>query len=270
MRFSAEDFWSQIQKDIGKAMYESSGRRLWVDSVSSGLVRLKDVRGKPAGVAAYLGLEKLYTDQEVWVEPVGNLHVDRNSITALQSWVVVAPIKRTAATQRFLEGTELILVSGMDLSGATDASGATKTWTIDSATGFATFNAGVNTPQIGLLSQGSADTGSTTSTVNYVTAASLDLGLPAGNWNIKALGLLGLKHSNSQGANMLVQIDGVDGGAKTLDCPSATFRLISDNGQQGGIVGNRTIQIKIRYKSSDAGTSTASNPLLFTTAERTS
>lgn len=270
MSFSAEDFWSQINKDIAKAMYESSGRRLIVDSVTSGLVRLKDVRGKPAGVGAYLGLEKLYAGQEVWVEPVGNLHVDRNSITALQSWVVVAPIKRTPASQRFLEGTELVLVSGMDISGATDAAGSTKTWTIDSATGTATFSGGVNTPFHAILSQGSADTSSTSSVVTYVTAATLDIALPVGTWTVRSFGLLGLKHSNSLGVNFLLHVDGNDGGVKTLDCPSATYRLLSDNGQITGIAGNRTIQLKLRYKSSDSGTTSASNPLIVALMERTS
>lgn len=119
--------------------------------------------------------------------------------------------------------------------------------------------------------QSSADTGSTTSTVNYATAISLAFTLPAGTWSVDIQGGCGLLHSAGNTARWATRLDGTEQTARTGDCPSASpnYRMCVDNYAQGAVAsGAHTATFA--YRASAAGTVSANNPWLIVVAVRTS
>lgn len=114
--------------------------------------------------------------------------------------------------------------------------------------------------------QSSADTGSTTSTVNYSSAISVTMALPPGTWSVKAIG--GLCIANTGGtANWLLSIDANNGTQRALSV--VTEMQMIDDHSLGGIAGNRTITMGMWFKSSSAGTTSVRNPWLYAVGMRT-
>lgn len=275
--YRPEDFWIHVGKAIQEAAYESMGQRLFVDSISSGMIRLVDAGGNATGVAPYVGIEQLAVGQEVWVEPVAAKFADGRT-SKLLSWIVVGPVRRSDPTVKNIDGTILKLLGAMDLILTSDAGGASTVFSVDGATGnvvagdvtgddaiFAT----TNTPFVLMQSQSASDTSSTTSTSTYSDACALNVALPAGTWNVKAMSFCGLKHSAGNNANIAAEVDGTLATARTLTCPSADYRMCIDDANLGSLSGGGTKVVKTRFKSSDAGTTSANNPGLIVIATRT-
>lgn len=127
----------------------------------------------------------------------------------------------------------------------------------------------INTPFARTDAQSASDTASTTSTATYSDAMTTAVTLPTGTWTVHAVGGLAMKHSADTNVRMAIEINGTEGTARTLACPAATFRMVVDNGSVGSISGGGSINVKVRFRSSDAGTTSASNPWLMIVAERT-
>lgn len=141
-------------------------------------------------------------------------------------------------------------------------------WDVDGSTGAAIFGS-VNTP-ITFMSTFSVPTvSSTTDTVNYQEALTGDITLTAGTWTISAMGGSNLKHSASGEVNLVIEIDGVIDVARTVNLASAEYLWIIDEHEATGIAGNQDVTVRVLYKSSDAGTTSARNPALLVIAKRT-
>jgi len=114
-------------------------------------------------------------------------------------------------------------------------------------------------------SQSVADTESTTGTVVYVTAVTADVVLGAGTWTIAAVGGLAIRHTAGS-ANWAVEIDGVLGTGRSLFVQTE-MQMVDDH-TATGVAGGRTVTVKVRYKGSDPGTTSARNPWLMVVATR--
>lgn len=119
-------------------------------------------------------------------------------------------------------------------------------------------------------SQDSADTSSTASTTIYSTAITRSITLPAGTWTVRANGWITLIHSASLKATYRVKVDGTAGTAMVTENLSATlYSMWGDIGSKSGIVGPGAFDVVLEYHSSGAGTTSASNCLLWIAATRT-
>lgn len=272
--FHPSDFWTKVSGMIRSAVYDAMGRRMVVHSLDGELVGLETIDGTYAGLHAYIGPWKLNVGDEVWVEPVGRLHKD--SANRNQPLVVIGPLHRDAvpAAVTRMKGTKLRLLSGMDLELYSDNDVTVKA-SIDGTTGAASLGdvtaKSYNSPLIFPKSQTSPDTSSTTSTANYETAITLDCELPIGTWTMYAIGMIGVRHSAGGAVRMVMEIGGVEGTARTPDGPTTGFRTVQDDATLHNIVssGASITQLKIKFRSSDAGTTTVNNPLVLGIARRT-
>jgi hypothetical protein len=287
--FDAHDFWTHVQNDIQKGTYESSGRRMIVTAVEGDMIRLETIAGEPAGLHPYAGFQLIEAGMSVWVEPVARLTTGHQS--RVQSFVVIGPILEGSPIKR-LTGEALRLVNAMDLAGYQTTAGASLQWSLDGATGDASFGAitgdslnvsgditggdlvvaSINAVIAFNDEQTGSDAGPTTDTTNYSNAMVTQLALPVGNWDINVFATLGLIHSAAGRSNLRVQIDNNLGSAVSPNCPSASpnYRTAGATYGKSNVSGNRTIDIEIEFKSLDAGTTTANNPAMFGTARRKS
>ena len=112
------------------------------------------------------------------------------------------------------------------------------------------------------LYQDNSDTPSTTATVTYQDACTMNLFLPPGVWTVTANGMLRAIRSSSGNVNCRVNIDGVDGPGRTIGVTTAIYTVIYAGQKLTGVSGGRTIQIKFRFKSGTAATTTVNSPAL--------
>lgn len=272
--FHPSDFWTKVSGMIRSAVYDAMGRRMVVHSLDGELVGLETIDGTYAGLHAYIGPWKLNVGDEVWVEPVGRLHKD--SANRNQPLVVIGPLHRDAvpAAVTRMKGTRLRLLSGMDLELYSDDEATLKA-AIDGSDGSASLGnvtaKSLNTPVVAVQSQTSpTPDSSTTSTSTYSVAMTMEIVLPLGTWTIHAVGLLGVRHSAAGAVRVAVAIDGSDGTSRTPDGPSSGFRTVMDDATISGVSGGRTVNVEIKFRSVDAGTTTVNNPALIAIATRTS
>lgn len=116
------------------------------------------------------------------------------------------------------------------------------------------------------LAQSLADTGSTTSTTNYANAATLNVTLPSGTWDVKAVGGLGISNTGGR-SNFQITIGGTAGPNQTLTVTTLAHAVT--NAEKTGVAGGGVVAVAVQFKSLDAGTTTARNPWLMVTAIRT-
>jgi hypothetical protein len=116
------------------------------------------------------------------------------------------------------------------------------------------------------MAQSSSNTASTTSTVNFSVAGTLSLALPPGTWRVAAIGGQMLKHSAGS-ASFQINIDGDQGQIETLAL-TIEGTAVSKH-ELAGVVGDRSIDINVRFRSSTAGTTNSRNPWAWATAVRT-
>jgi hypothetical protein len=115
-------------------------------------------------------------------------------------------------------------------------------------------------------SQQDSSTASTSSVTTFANAITLALALPAGTWTVTADGSVLLSHNVNRG-NWRVEIDGNASTQHTL--PMVTEERFAATHRRTGLAGNRTININLQFKSFDAGTISARNPLITVKAVRT-
>lgn len=127
---------------------------------------------------------------------------------------------------------------------------------------------GANSPPVvsEVKSQSTADTASTASVTTYANAMTLAVVLPSGTWAVMASGSVLLSHSVNQGS-WRIEIDGDAPSPETLSM--VTEERFAASHKLAGVAGNRTIQVRVQYRSSTAGTTSARNPSLTVTAIRT-
>lgn len=115
-------------------------------------------------------------------------------------------------------------------------------------------------------SQSTSDTANTASVTTFANAITLNLALPAGTWTVKARGDVMLAH-NVNRANVRIEIDGTFSTQHTLALVTEA-RVVATH-TRSGLAGDRTIAIRVLFKSFDAGTASARNPSIEVTAVRT-
>lgn len=120
------------------------------------------------------------------------------------------------------------------------------------------------------FAQSSSDNPSTTSTVSSVVAAQFDVVIPgtsADRWTCNVIGFLNLTRNVIGDSYMSVDIEGVEGGGRVIQVDTG-FTALFDNGIATLVVGGQTCIVKIRYRSNEAGTTTAKNPAALVLLER--
>lgn len=117
--------------------------------------------------------------------------------------------------------------------------------------------------------QSTADAGSTTSTSTYVTAATFSLFLPPGVWTVDVMGGISLTHSAGGQADYRIDIDGAAGfSRRTRNLSATVYSRYEANQTRTGVAGNRSINVEVKYKGTDAGTTSAANPSANVMARR--
>jgi hypothetical protein len=101
---------------------------------------------------------------------------------------------------------------------------------------------------------------------NWANAITITLVLGAGTWTVSAQGSVLASHNVNRG-NVRMEIDGNFLNEHTLTM--VTENRFAVAGVVSGIAGNRTINIRVQFKSFDAGTVTARNPVVSAMGVRT-
>jgi hypothetical protein len=119
------------------------------------------------------------------------------------------------------------------------------------------------------VSANAADTPSTTNTATLVQAYVSPTTLPAGTWEVRATGWLGLKQSAGNNGQLRIQIDGNPGGTRNVALNSSSFQTVVCHAVQSNVAGGRSINVLLEYCGTTSGTTSAQNPALVVFAQRT-
>lgn len=215
------DHADRLGQRIRAIVAKASPRRLFVSSVSSGLVVLREADGTviDEGVA-YIGVVPPQVGDAVLVVPLpgsGSRH-------AAGSRVALGPIFRGAS-----DGALVVQPN----------------------------------------TQSFADAPSTSSTSSYADAATFAVFLPPGIWTVDADGGLALIHSAGLVSDLRLDIDGTPGPSRRTQNLSATVYGGWEAHQTlTGVAGNRSVNVKVSYKSFNAGSTSAANPTVLVIARR--
>jgi hypothetical protein len=130
-----------------------------------------------------------------------------------------------------------------------------------------------DSPLFLFYSQATSDTASTTNTGSTVVAASNALALGVGKWAVIAMASVVLSHSTSGAVQVSAQIEGDEGTARTVTNATVTTGVrceahISRVDEADWIDGEQTLNIRARFCSSTAGTTSARNPTIYCIAKR--
>lgn len=271
--FDAHSLLHWVELEVKRAAEAAMPFYALVDSTSSGKVALKRI-----------GSEDTPDDQLYARLPGFELAADDTvvCVTIAGEPIVLGKVQNTAPTNYplaiplILSGL-LSLHGGVDLRLYSDA-GTTLEAEIDGATGAASFGdvtgadavfTSINSPVIEVDAQTSPDTASTTSTTVFSDAMTTAVTLPAGTWTIYALGGLAAKHSANGRIRLAVAVNGTDGTARTPYASSTVFGLKVDDHIETGVAGGGSINVVVRFRSVDAGTTTVENPFVIVIARRT-
>jgi len=120
--------------------------------------------------------------------------------------------------------------------------------------------------------EGSADTASTTNTGSTVSAITMVLDLGVGKWAVSAMGSVILTHSAGATVAVSIEIDTDEGTARTVTSAAApgvrAFAHLNRVDEINWIQGEQTINVRVRYRSDTAGTTSAKNPQIMALAKR--
>lgn len=119
------------------------------------------------------------------------------------------------------------------------------------------------------VSADAADTASTTNLSTFVQAYARSVTLPAGTWTVWASAWLGLKNSGGNSGQLRIQVDGNAGGTRTVALNSTTYQTAMTHATQTGVAGGRSITVLLEYHGLTSGTTSAQNPALWISAQRT-
>lgn len=145
----------------------------------------------------------------------------------------------------------------------------------DSSVTIAKLDDGIVPVLIAPGGQTSADTTSTTNvgagnTVSSLTVAVVLPGSAPDQWTFYAVGSLEMKHSADNQVLLTINIDGNESGGRNPTCPSTAYKTVHEKHSVSGIAGAQTVNVRLRYCGTDAGTTSAQNPNLLVIARRTS
>lgn len=260
--------------------------RATVSSVSGRLVAIQKQDEEEAGDEEYAicsGFDVAVSDEVLCVniagEPViiGKIDAANPSVYTLSIPLLLSGSGDNQFTVEKSDGTDIFNVDTVDdyvdfINGSTarffSGNYTGQTAHIDGADGSASFGS-VNTPLFEVDSQTSPDSSNTTSTTVYESAMTTAISLPTGTWTIYALGGLRAKHSADGRLRLAVSVNGNDGTARTPTVPSGSFSAVMDDHIETGITGGVSINVVIKFRSVDAGTTTVENPFVIIVARRT-
>ena len=247
MGTTARDFYQGLRQSWYNLIDTVRPWRAKVNASSSGLTTVKpDITGTAldeqfARIAGF----KLSPDDEVMVLPFGGSHI------------VVGEIERAIPASRTLDAP-LVIEGGLTATGVTSSGVLSATDIVGTS---------FNSPFIHTEAQSASDAASTTNTATYSEALVDPITLPAGTWTVYAIGSVALTHSAGGTANMLIDINGDNGTARAVAAHATVHQHIASEhilSSQSG-----TINVKVKFKSSTAGTTAARNPWLLVMAKRT-
>jgi hypothetical protein len=128
-----------------------------------------------------------------------------------------------------------------------------------------------DSPLFLFYSQGTSDDPSTTSTTTTAPAASNALILGTGKWAVVVIAAVHLSHSTGGSVAVFAEIEGMENGNTVASVGTAgmqCFAHISKVAEVDWIQGEQTLNIRARFRSSTAGTTSAKNPAFWCVAKR--
>jgi hypothetical protein len=121
-------------------------------------------------------------------------------------------------------------------------------------------------------SQGTSDTASTTNTGSTVVAFSTGITLGVGKWAIIAIASIILGHSTGGTVGVSAEIEGDEGTIRLVSTvPSTGQRCeahIARTDEADWLDGEQLLNIRARFRSNTAGTTSAKNPTIYCIAKR--
>jgi hypothetical protein len=106
------------------------------------------------------------------------------------------------------------------------------------------------------------------STTTYVNALSISIPLGPGTWEITADADLAMLHSGALRADFQVSIDGIATPRNSQNLHASIWSRWAVSRRQTNVAGNRSVTVALDYKPRDAGTVSASNPVIRVRATR--
>jgi hypothetical protein len=130
-----------------------------------------------------------------------------------------------------------------------------------------------DSPLLLFVTQSASDTASTTNTATTVVAAATALTLGPGKWAVTVLVGMILAHSTSSTVGISAEIEGNEGTVRTVTNATATSGVrceanISLTAEVNWLQGEQTLNLRARFRSSTAGTTSARNPSIIGYAKR--
>lgn len=129
-----------------------------------------------------------------------------------------------------------------------------------------------DSPIVQFYAQSSSDGPPTTNTATTVSAATESVILGVGKWAVILIVTIGLSHSTSGTVAVSAEIEGNEGTARTYSAAATpgvrAFAHLSLVDESDWIDGEQTLNVRARFRSDTAGTTTAKNPALICVAKR--
>lgn len=132
-----------------------------------------------------------------------------------------------------------------------------------------------NSPDFRVKTQGTSDTASTTNTgpSGATVSAMTDLiTLGVGKWAIAVLGSIHLANSAGGSVDISTEIDGVEGTIRTFSSVGTAGERCEAHSEVINEVdwlqGEQDVNVRVRFRSTTAGTTSAKNPRLLTIVRR--
>jgi hypothetical protein len=128
-----------------------------------------------------------------------------------------------------------------------------------------------DSPLFLFYTQGTSDTASTTNTVTSVAAAANSITLGVGKWAVIVIAGVHLSHSTGGTVAVFAEIEGDENGnlVAAATTPGLTcFAHHSLIDEADWIDGEQTLNIRARYRSNTAGTTSARSPSIIAIAKR--
>lgn len=129
-----------------------------------------------------------------------------------------------------------------------------------------------NSPIPLMVTQGSSDTASTTNTASTVAAMSTALTLAPGKWAVIVIVGIILSHSAGGTVGISAEIEGMEGTVRLVSTVPTTGARCEANiakvAEADWIQGEQVLNLRARFRSNTAGTTSAKNPSIIGIAYR--
>lgn len=240
MSVRASELWRGVREELVKMAVKLTPDRVLVESYTSGRVKIREI-GAPSALGeeyARIAGFKLEPGAKVLTLPMGD------------KLIVAGEIQNTPPTSRTFDH-DLVIEGDLAVSGVLTGGGLSE-----------------GAEYLFFYAWNSAEA-STSNTSTPTAHSSFDIELPAGTWDVDAVGLATCRASGANGVDMRMRIDG-NNGTLVTETPGAAPGIAHRAHYKRFGVASGTRTITTQYKSNGTGTAYLRNVICFGVAEKAS